>query len=159
MLRVVDVLRIRLDGAKLWDVTEYVTEAEQADGSPWQLADGQTPLTKRQVARYVEKADAIIAESTRESRKRSIAKHLAQRANLYAKAVNAGDVRSALAVLRDEAELRGLYPPSRTQLTGKDGAPLIPPPPIQVSEIIITSRDQADAVLAKLAAESGVPRQ
>jgi hypothetical protein len=109
MLRVREVLRIRLDGAKEWDVSEYVREQEQADGSPWELADGQTPLSDRQIRRYVEKADALIAESTRESRKRSLVKHLAQRANLYAKAVNAGDIRSALAAADSEARLRGLF--------------------------------------------------
>jgi hypothetical protein len=114
LLRVREVVRIRLSGAKLWDVSEYVSEAEQTDRSPWQLADGQTPLTERQIARYVEKADAIIAESTRESRKRSVVKHLARRQEMYSRAMNAGDVRTALAVCDSEARLQGLFDvPSR----------------------------------------------
>jgi hypothetical protein len=129
MLRTVEVLRIRLDGAKLWDVSEYVREQEQTDGSPWKLAEGEKPLTERQIARYVQRADAMIALSTRESRKRSLARHLARREALYAKAANAGDVNTALAVLRDDAKLRGLYPPAKAVVTGKDGTPLIPPAP------------------------------
>ncbi|VTT97584.1 unnamed protein product [Gemmataceae bacterium] len=31
--RVEEVLRIRLDGAKFWDVREYVREKEREDGS------------------------------------------------------------------------------------------------------------------------------
>jgi hypothetical protein len=39
-----------------------------------------------------------------------VARHLAQRQALYARALNAADHRTALAVLADEAKLRGLYP-------------------------------------------------
>lgn len=153
MLRVTEVLRIRLSGAKLWDVTEYVSEAEQTEGSPWQLAEGETPLTERQIARYVEKADALIAESTRQSRKRSLARHLAQRADLYAKAVNAGDIRTALAVLDSEAKLRRLFPAARHEVTGKDGAPLNPPTP----EKPLTDEERQTAV-ANLLARLGAGR-
>jgi hypothetical protein len=51
LLRVTEVLRIRLDGAAEWDVSEYVREQEQADGSPWKLARGQKPLSDRQIRR------------------------------------------------------------------------------------------------------------
>ena len=39
--RVTEIVRIRLDGAEIWDVREYVREKEQEGGSPWQLAEGQ----------------------------------------------------------------------------------------------------------------------
>jgi hypothetical protein len=153
MLRTVEVLRIRLDGAALWDVTEYVREQEQTDGSPWKSAEGEKPLTERQIARYVQRADALIALSTRESRKRSLRRHLARREALYAKAVNAGDISAALAVLRDDAKLRGLYPPARTQLSGPHGTPLIPPAP----ERPLTDDERATAV-ANLLARLGAGR-
>jgi hypothetical protein len=38
--------------------------------------------------------------------------------------VNKGDERTALAVLRDLAEMQGLYPPQKRELTGKGGGPL-----------------------------------
>jgi hypothetical protein len=44
------------------------------------------------------------------SRKKLLRRHLAQRRTLYARAVNNGELRTALAVARDEAELLGLYP-------------------------------------------------
>jgi len=124
LLRLMAIVRIRLDGAKEWDVSEYVREQEQTDGSPWKLSKGQTPLTDRQIRRYIERADETIAESTESKTLDLLVRHFARRENLYAKAVNAGDIRTALAVLRDEAELRGFYPPRRTELTGKGGGPL-----------------------------------
>src|SRR5262245_2122580 len=106
LLRVLEVVRIRLDGAKLWDVSEYVREQEQTAGSPWKLAKGDKPLSERQIARYVRRADDTIAASTRERRRQALVKNLARREHLYAKAVSAGDLRTALAVLQDEARLR-----------------------------------------------------
>ena len=117
-LRLREVLRIRLDGAGIWDVTEYVAEQEATEGSPWKLAEDEKPLSRRQIERYVQRADRLIAESTRESRKRSVRRHLARRERMYGAAMNAGDVRTALAVLQDEAQLRGLYPPKTMKVKG-----------------------------------------
>jgi hypothetical protein len=109
LLRVTEVYRIRLAGAKLLDVQEYVREQEQTDGSAWKLADGDKPLSEAQICVYIKRADDAIAASTKESRKRSLVKNLARREDLYAKAVNAGDIRTALAVADSEAKLRGLF--------------------------------------------------
>ncbi len=126
--RVEEVLRIRLDGAEIWDVREYVREKEQEKGSPWESPPDGKPLSDSQLWRYMAAADKLIAESCRASRKKLIRRHLAQRRNLFAKAVSAGDYRTALAVAKDEAELQGLYPSGKLQLTGKDGKDLIPAP-------------------------------
>ncbi len=109
LLRLLEIVRIRLDGAKLWDVCEYVREEEGKDGSPWKRADGDKPLSDSQIARYVKRADDTIAESTRERRRQSLVKNLARRDHMYARAMNAGDVRTALAVADSEAKLRGLF--------------------------------------------------
>src|SRR5262245_49930337 len=114
--RVEDVLRIRLDGAEFWDVREYAREQEQTPGSSWQLKEGAKPLSDGQLWRYIRRADQLIAESGRASRKKLLRRHLAQRRNLYAKALSAGDYRGALAAARDECELLGLYPAKRTEL-------------------------------------------
>jgi hypothetical protein len=108
-IRVEEILRIRLDGAQIWDVREFVREQEQTEGSPWQLADGCKPLSDSQLWRYMARADKQIAESCRASRKKLLRRHLAQRRNIFGKAMSAGDYRAALAALRDEAELLGLY--------------------------------------------------
>jgi hypothetical protein len=106
--RIEEVLRIRLDGAEFWDVREYVREKHRDAGSVW---EAEKCLSDAQIYRYIARTDRLIAESCRSSRKRLLRRHLAQRRNLYAKAVNAGDLRTALAVLGDEARLLDLYEP------------------------------------------------
>src|SRR5262249_28869998 len=113
--RVSEILRIRLDGAELWDIREYVREKEQEDGSAWKLADGQKPLSDSQLWRYLARANKEIAASCRASTKKLLRRHPAQRRSVCAKAVSAGDYRAALACIRDEAELQRLYQP-RTAL-------------------------------------------
>lgn len=119
--RVEEVLRIRLDGAEFWDVREYAREKEAEEGSAWHLAEGEKPLSDGQLRRYVSRVDRMIAESCRASRRKLLRRHLAQRRNLYAKAVAQGDIRVALSVLADEAKLLGLYAPVKTALTNPEG--------------------------------------
>jgi hypothetical protein len=107
--RIEDVLRIRLDGAEGWDVRRYVAEQEAAGEPPWTIPEGGKPLSERQIRNYVAAADRLMDESCRQSRKKVLRRHLAQRRALYARALNKGDERTALAVLRDLAELQGLY--------------------------------------------------
>jgi hypothetical protein len=117
--RVLDVLRIRLDGAEFHDLIEYVREKEQEDGSAWRLADGDKPLTETALRRYQCLADKHIAESCRASRRKLMRRHQAQRRNLYARAVAQGDVKAALAVLRDLAELQDLYPSAEAKVAAE----------------------------------------
>jgi hypothetical protein len=107
--RLTELLRIRLDGAEFWDVREYVREKEQEEGPPWKLAGGQKPLSDGQLWRYLGRVDRLIAESCRASRKKLLRRHLAQRRNLFAKCVAAGDYRAALAAADSEAKLLGLH--------------------------------------------------
>jgi hypothetical protein len=108
--RVEDVLRLRLDGAEGWDVRRYVAEREAAGTAPWNVSEGGKPLSERHIRRYVEAADRLIDESCRTSRKKLLRRHMAQRRKLYARALNKGDERTALAVLADLAKMQGLYP-------------------------------------------------
>jgi hypothetical protein len=107
--RVTEILRIRLDGAEIWDIREYVREMEQKEGSPWQLAEGQKPLSDSQLWRYIARADREVAASCRASRKKLVRRHLAQRRNIFGKAMSAGDYRAALAAAESEARLQGLF--------------------------------------------------
>ena len=95
--RVEEVLRVRLDGAQFHDIVQYGSE------KGWGVTD-------RQLRKYVARADALLVERQDRSRKQVIARHLAQRMALYARAVNAADYRTALAILDSDAKLRGLYP-------------------------------------------------
>jgi hypothetical protein len=98
--RIEEVLRIRLDGAQFHDIREYAVE------KGWGVSDTQ-------LRRYIQRADELLVERQDRSRKKVIARHLAQRQVLFARAVNAADYRTALAVLDSDAKLRGLFPDSR----------------------------------------------
>jgi hypothetical protein len=131
--RVDDVLRIRLDGAEFWDIRQYVAEKERAGEQPWAIPEGGKPIGQRQLWRYVGRADRLMAVSSETCRQKRLRVHLARRKSLYARAVAAGDVRAALAVLQDLAKMQGLYPSEddalrrdaealRKQLTERKGA-------------------------------------
>jgi hypothetical protein len=108
--RVEAVLQIMLDGAQPHEVRQYVAEKTAAKEVPWTPTDGEKPLSERQLRRYMAEADRLIAASCRTSRRMLLRRHLAQRRALYARCINTADYSTALRVLRDEAELRGLYP-------------------------------------------------
>jgi hypothetical protein len=119
--RAEEILRIRLDGAEFWDVLQYVAEQQKEPGSIRAGPDGGKPFAARTVWWYIQKADRLIAETFRNERgrKRLLRRHLAQRRNLYAKAVSQGDVRAALAVLDSEAKLAGLFDAELNRLVEK----------------------------------------
>jgi hypothetical protein len=121
--RVEEVLRIRLDGAAYWDVLQYIAEKQQAGEAPWTIPEGGKPIAGRTVWWYIHKADQLLAETFRKEagRKKLFRRHLARRENLYAKAVLQGDIRTALAVLQDAADLEGLYPPKKVAPTNPQG--------------------------------------
>jgi hypothetical protein len=102
--RVEAILEIRLSGAEFCDVRKYAQE------NGWQVSDGQ-------LWRYIRKTDDILARTLEQDRQKLLNRHLAQRHALYARAMSVSDYRTALAVLRDQAELQGLYP------TGRNGPP------------------------------------
>lgn len=95
-LRIEEVLRIRLDGAQYHDVVQYASE------KGWNISP-------RQVGNYIHRADDLLVERLEKKRKRIIATHLSRREALFARAVNAGDFRTGLAVLSDLAKLQNLY--------------------------------------------------
>jgi len=113
-------------------------------------------LSERQLRNYIRKADAVTIASVKEKRSKVIRRHLARREHMYGKAMNAGDIRTALAVAQDDAKLRNLYPPKRTELTGKDGAPLA----AVVANVEMTDDERAAAVtnlLARVGASDAGP--
>lgn len=113
--RVQSVLQIRLDGAEGWDVRQYVAQQEEAGVQPWKVGPGGKSLSERAIREYVTRADALIAESCRVSRQEQIRRHKAQRRSLYARAVQSGDIRTALAVLDSLATLGDLFPAKRVK--------------------------------------------
>jgi hypothetical protein len=110
MQRVEAVLRVRIDGAQFHDIRDYANAPEQN----WNVSDSQ-------LRRYIQASDKLLAERLEKDRDKQFARHVAQRQALYARAVNAADFRTALAVAKDEAELQGLYPPKKVAPTSPDG--------------------------------------
>jgi hypothetical protein len=97
--RINEVSRLLVAGAEFADVRQFAT----AQG--WNVTD-------RQVRRYLETAYKRLAKVTNRDRKQMLGRHLTQRRALYARSAKGNDNRTALAILRDEAQLQGLYPGS-----------------------------------------------
>src|SRR5262245_50293381 len=97
--RVHEVFKLRLGGAEFADIREYATAPEQK----WGVSDSQ-------LWRYIKAADALCVTYLDGKSEHLLARHLLQRRQLYAHCMSAGDFRTALAVLKDESELEGLYP-------------------------------------------------
>jgi len=96
LTRVQEVTRILLAGGEFEDIRQY------AAVQGWGVSD-------RQLRRYQEKSYDRLAAATGRNQKQLLGRHLMQRRAMYARAMKSGDIRAALAVLRDEAELEGLY--------------------------------------------------
>jgi hypothetical protein len=135
--RVEEVLHLRLNGALLYDLKAHAVEKQ------WNVSE-------RQLRRYCEAADVILAEAIDNDRDKLLRRHIAQRHGLFARALSDGDYRTALAVLKDEGELLSLYPAKRLEMTGKEGGPLH-------HEHTFSDKERADAILAILARSSGSP--
>lgn len=110
--RVEQVAELRVAGNSLRDIRHYAAEKDLASGRPWRLSD-------RQLARYVQQADELIARRLDRDQSKRLCLSIARREAIYAKAFAAGDWRVALAVLKDLDELTGLYPGSLNELAAE----------------------------------------
>lgn len=102
------VLQMLLVGARRADVLRYASE------QGWNVSS-------RTVENYIAAAHAILEAQADKDRDRVFRLHLAQRQELYARAVNSGDLRAALAVVKDTDELLGYYPQGSTTPAGPAG--------------------------------------
>src|SRR5260370_42095662 len=105
--RVAEIHELRLAGAEFWDIREYASAPEgkecQRKGPPWGVSDSQ-------LWNYIKKSDELLEKTIETDANKNRRKHIAKRSNLYARALNSGDVRTALMVAKDHAELEGVYP-------------------------------------------------
>src|SRR5947208_456301 len=92
--RVEEIFRHRLGGAEFADIREYADAPERA----WGVSDTQ-------LRRYIKSADDLCKERFDARADHLLARHMLQRRQLYAHCMGAGDFRTALAVLKDEAQL------------------------------------------------------
>jgi hypothetical protein len=136
--RIEEIMLIRLSGAAFHDVRNYATE------KGWQVS-------RAQLYRYQQQADDLIADSLEKDRPRLLDLHVARRRTLYARCVESGDWRAALAIADSEARLLGLFPPTRIAPTNPDGTESYAP---------LTDAERAAALAAlyaRLGAGAGGP--
>ena len=105
--RINAILQIRLDGAEAWDVRAYIAEKEEAGEEPWKVEDERNPLSAAQIGDIIQAADDLIAAASPGDAP-EVARHKAKLKSLYARAVQAGDVRTARSILTDLAKMEGL---------------------------------------------------
>ena len=94
--RVAEVLRIRIDGAQLHDVVDYAAEKAWA-------------ATEADCVALIRAADTLLVRRQDRNRRRVLARHIAQREALYARALNGADYGTAARLLNDMAKLQGLF--------------------------------------------------
>ena len=70
-------------------------------------------MGERQIWNYIKRADELVLSRRGKRHTRVLALHMSRREALYARAVNAADYRTALAVVGDLAKLQGLYASDR----------------------------------------------
>jgi hypothetical protein len=136
--RLSEVLALRLQGGELHDLVQYSSE------QGWKVG-------VRMLQKYIAQTDKMIEQSLEKDRGKLLNRHILQRQALFAKAVAVNDYATAKGILKDLAELQGLYPAKRTELTGKDGQPL------QLETKVLTDEERRATVLAILAEESPGP--
>jgi hypothetical protein len=106
--RVDEVLQLRLHGAELPDILQYAAE------KAWCVKE-------RQLRTYIARADRLMAEILNRNRDQLFGRHVMQRRAIFARCMKINDYKTALQVLRDEAQLEGLYAPTKISPTTPDG--------------------------------------
>jgi hypothetical protein len=99
------VFELRLGGAGFADIRQYASAPTDREGKklePWDVSD-------RQLWRYIDAADKLCKERYDTRAPHLLSRHLLRRERLYAHALEVGDFKTALAILKDEADLEGHY--------------------------------------------------
>jgi hypothetical protein len=127
--RVEEIMQLRLMGAMPTDIRRH------AEDQGWAVSE-------RQLQRYTAEADELLARAVEGNRDRLMAHHFAARRALFARAISVRDYATAARVLKDEAELLGLYPPKKSELSGPNGGP------IPTTAVEMTDDERATAIAA-----------
>jgi hypothetical protein len=111
--RVEEIFSIRQAGAGFHDVREW------AVAQKWGVSDSQ-------LYKYMQSAADLMSESLEKDRPKLLDLHVARRRLLFARCIESGDWRAALAVIDSEARLLGLIAPTRVENVN-------PVPPVQLN--------------------------
>ena len=82
-------------------------------------------VSDRQARRYIRTAHQEIQEIRSRKKEEMHAEHMSVRRHIRNKAMKKGDLRTALAAAQDEAKLFDLYPALKSEITGRDGKPVL----------------------------------
>jgi hypothetical protein len=103
------VMKLRLLGAEFHDVRQYAQEDDPESGRPW-LGENGKVISERQLWRYCRAADKLLDKTLEKNKQNLLNRHIGMRRALYARAMESGDWRAALAVADSEARLLALFP-------------------------------------------------
>jgi hypothetical protein len=132
--RVAELIPLRLAGVPFHAILRFAS-------------DRGWPIGRRQLENYVRRCDDQLACHLERDGKRLLDRHLVIRDHLYHLALESGDLRTALAAVKDAAAIRGVYAPRKytnTDLSGEN-----PATPLSPAE--------REALLAKLHERAGAP--
>jgi len=113
----------RIDYERRLEAVRLLLLRGEPAGKICQYVSQTFQVTERQAWRYISDARDRIAQVTAEERKYLYAEHLAIRRMIRARALEEGDLRTALMCAQDEAKLFDLYPAQRSEVSGPQGAP------------------------------------
>lgn len=110
--RVEDIYGLVVDGQPLRVIRAYALECG------WTVHDATLRSYMKRATRLIKERSEATCETVRETA-------VARLERLYAQSVQRGDRRTALAVQQEIARLHGLNAPTKSEITGAGGAPLI----------------------------------
>ena len=88
----------------------YISQKQDEQGTSWTPEEGCNKLSFSHIKLLINKAHKEIISSEITNRRKNISISLARRERLFSESVKIGDIRTALAILRDISLLRGEYP-------------------------------------------------
>lgn len=108
--RISEIVDLVLNGASPRDVKIYIAKKQDEQGTQWTPEEGYNKLSFSHIKLLIRKAHNEIINSEITNRRKNISISLARRERLFSESVKLGDIRTALAILRDISLLRGEYP-------------------------------------------------
>lgn len=132
--RIEEVTKLLVHGAEFEDIRQIATTRG------WGVSD-------RQIRRYMKWALERMAKDASRDRRQVLGLHLKKRRALYAQSIRGDNHRLALQIIRDEAKLQGLYPPTNG---GSKGAVADDPPSVRAGSRLAIRKRVARYLAAQL---------
>lgn len=133
--RVTEVHELLLKGARREQIVRLANDKYQWDVLP------------RQIDHYIAKARGRFEEEARVKREAELGKAIGRLDGLFLRSSTAGHNRDALAVQKELNELLGLKAPTRLEMSGPEGGPIITR---DLSALSDEELERFEAILTKL---------